>query len=441
MMIDVGDPSPGPADAIEPEMNETAPSLEKPLAVAESPLTPPPVTGPGLEVDRVLGHLVGEEPGPTLVLVGGLHGNEPAGVLGIQAVFERLIPEGIPRGRVLALAGNLAALRQRRRYLVVDLNRHWSPGRIEALGHCDEALTAEDAELCELLREIRAVQTLTPPGEPVHLLDIHTFSAPGIAFTPLEDSLPNRSFAHHFQAPVVLGLEEELSGTMTSWASSSGIIASGFESGQHDDAVSVDRAAAAVWIALEAAGIYRHGECPEAVEARRRLAEECAHLPTVVEVRYRHAISEDDWFRMDPGYENFQAIAKGEVVGVDRWGPVESPRQALVLMPLYQLQGADGFFLVEKVRRLWLELSAVVRRFGLERYLHLLPGVERHPEEVGTFIVDRQRARYLARQLFHLLGFQRRGHAGERFLMMTRRPYDLAQKGAWQSLRRRRRRG
>ena len=386
--------------------------------------TAPPL--PGLESKRVIGRFTGPETGPTLVLVGGLHGNEPAGVLGIRRVFESLERSGIPRGSVVGLAGNLEALGRRQRYLEADLNRHWLPERVARLEATDQPLAAEDHELRELLEELRKIQVETPEGERIYLLDIHTFSAPGIAFTPLEDSLPNRAFASEFHAPVVLGLEEELSGTLTSWASANGMVASGFESGQHDEAEAVDRAEAAVWIAFEAAGLFDEGLHPEVSKARRRLEEECRDLPAVVEVRYRHAITQVDAFRMDVGFENFQEITEGLAVGRDRQGPVEAPLDSLILMPLYQRQGADGFFLVRPVHPLWLELSALVRRFRFDRFVHWLPGVERRDGATDTFVVDRQRARFLALEIFHLLGFQRQSSETERHLVMSRRAYDEA---------------
>ena len=90
-------------------------------------------------------------------------------------------------------------------------------------------------------------------------------------------------------------------------------------------------------------------------------------------------------------------------------------------MPLYQDQGNDGFFIVNEVRPAWLPVSAVVRRLGLERFLHLLPGVERHPNRRQTFIVDRRYALWFARQLFHLLGFRQEGKDGPRLTMTRRR--------------------
>lgn len=379
------------------------------------------VTLQGLDVPRVLGRVEGPESGPTLIVVGGLHGNEPAGVKALLRVLPRLRPGpgGVVRGRVVGLAGNRKALRANRRYLVHDLNRYWMPERIGQLRNDAGPLDHEDEELRELDREIL---TLIDESEgKVYLLDLHTTSGPELPFATLDDSLRNRPFAFAFPVPVVLGLEEELAGTLSIHVETLGLITAGFESGMHDAPQSVDRAEAAIWIALEASGVLAAGR-PEVDAARDSLARECAGLPEVVEIRYRHAITAAEGFRMDPGYQNFQAVEVAEKLGADHRGPITSPMSGMMLMPLYQEQGADGFFVVRPVRRAWLEASTVVRRWRLERYLHLLPGVRRHPELPGGFIVDRRYARFLALELFHLLGFSRRSEVG-RYLVMARRNY------------------
>ncbi len=382
----------------------------------------------GLSVPRVLGRVEGPGTGPTLIVVGGLHGNEPAGVEALRRILPRLAadPSGIVAGRVVGLAGNRKALKAKCRYLMHDLNRYWQPERVARLRAASTPLSGEDEELVELDREI--VGLLEEAEGEVYLLDLHTTSGPDLPFATLDDSLCNRPFAFAFPVPVVLGLEEELVGTLSIHVETMGVITAGFESGQHDDPAAVERAQAAIWIALEASGVLAAGSRPEVAAARNRLAEECGGLPDVVEVRYRHAITPAGGFRMCPGYENFHSVVVADRLGNDHLGPITSPLTGLMLMPLYQEQGADGFFVVQPVRRIWLEASAVLRRWRLERLLHLMPGVRRHPELAGSFIVDRRFARWLALQLFHLLGFSRRSEAG-RYLVMSRRDYAAADRG------------
>lgn len=381
----------------------------------------------GLDAPRHLGTLEGAEPGPTLIVVGGIHGNEPAGVLGLERLLQAFEQRHLvlPRGRLVALVGNRRALAVGRRYLRHDLNRHWQPERVASLRRAasqgDGALQNEDAELVELMEHIEAARQGTPNGEAVYLLDLHTFSAPGIAFSTLDDNLLNRAFTLRLPVPAVLGLEEELSGTLASFMSSCGVVSAGYESGQHQDPVAVDRALAALWVTLESATLVTPGEMSDVDQGRRRLALECAHLPPIVEVRYRHHIEPEDGFSMENGWANFQPVTRRQTLGKDRTGAVRSPKHGLVLMPLYQKQGADGFFLVRPVHWRWLWVSAFARRVPMLRTLHWLPGVKRHPEIPESYIVDRRTARFFVLEIFHLLGFERRSPLAERFMVWSRR--------------------
>jgi predicted deacylase len=70
--------------------------------------------GTSKETERVVGHVVGTAPGPTLVCIASVHGNEPAGARALHNVFRNLASTAAGlRGVFLGLAGNLAALARR----------------------------------------------------------------------------------------------------------------------------------------------------------------------------------------------------------------------------------------------------------------------------------------------------------------------------------------
>jgi succinylglutamate desuccinylase len=127
---------------------------------------------------------------------------------------------------------------------------------------------------------------------------------------------------------------------------------------------------------------------------------------------------------MEPGFTNFQPVRRGQTLAHDRRGEIAAPETGLVLLPLYQALGDDGFFLGREVRKLWLSLSALLRRLKIGNYMHLLPGVRRDPLNEHFLIVDTRIARVLPLHIFHLLGFRRRRWIG-RHLIVSRRAYDL----------------
>ena len=53
---------------------------------------------------------------------------------------------------------------------------------------------------------------------------------------------------------------------------------------------------------------------------------------------------------MKPGYKNFQKISKGEVLAEDRNGHIVSQYNGRILMPLYQKQGEEGFFIIKEIK-------------------------------------------------------------------------------------------
>lgn len=390
------------------------------MTVVESINRPPASAGGETSPDpgRTLVDLGRADRGPILLCIAGLHGNEPAGVHALRRIAADLEPlESQLAGRLVGLSGNLQALAAGRRFLEQDLNRVWPRGPEAGLGG-DGSI--ERGELGELARTIDRVRA-EAKGK-MYCLDLHTTSGPGPAFAVLNDTLPNRAFARTFPVPVVLGLEEELAGTLAGYLSDLGVRVVGFESGQHEDPASIDRAVEAIWIALSATGLLDRGRA-EIVKARRDLARESARLPKLVEVRYRHALSISNAFRINPGLHGFQPVPEGSELGHDREGPVRAPADGLLLMPLYQDLGDDGFFITRRVRPVWLRLSTVMRKLRLERVLHWLPGVRRDPELPGTYVVDRHRARWLALEVFHLLGF-RRVEMDADSLTMTRRLWD-----------------
>ena len=56
---------------------------------------------------------------------------------------------------------------------------------------------------------------------------------------------------------------------------------------------------------------------------------------------------------MEPGFANFQPIERGQVLARDSQGAIEAPMKGWLLLPLYQGQGEDGFFIGRDVSSAW----------------------------------------------------------------------------------------
>lgn len=373
---------------------------------------------------HLIASIRGSLPGPTLIILGGIHGNEPAGVLAANRVRLRMQQRRAAlRGEVVLLRGNTRALEQRLRYIDVDLNRQWTAEnvRIAELENQSIREVSEFLEQRELLTVVREVVSRAR-GE-IYFVDLHTTSAHGQPFATVGDTLRNRRFALTFPLTIVLGLEEQIDGTLLEYVNNLGAITMGVEAGQHEAMTSVDHHEAVIWNATASTGNFRREDLPELEQYQSRLKRASGGMK-VVEVRHRHAIVPEDCFKMEPGFTNFQSVRRGKVLARDRTGEIKASETGLILMPLYQTLGNDGFFLVREVKRFWLKLSALLRKLKVGHYIHLLPGVRRDPINENFLIINTRIARILPLQIFHLLGF-RRLRWTDKYLVVSRRAYDL----------------
>lgn len=301
----------------------------------------------------LIGWVKGATEGPLLLCVGGLHGNEPAGVGALEelvALFEERRHR--VRGDFVAVAGNLQALAAGRRFVSYDLNRAWTAPRIDRARHRIRSANGRGAapEDLELVRMLGILDEVAARRRgPAWFLDLHTTSGGGGAFTTSADESPHKRYARAIPAPLILRLDEHLEGTLTGYLKRHEYTTAVFECGQHEEAESRVRAASATWLAIRAAGLLADRDVPEARNAYRTLEGAYRHLPPILEMRYRHPIEAKDRYVTRPGFRNFQPVCAGDVIGDDRHGEVTAPKSGRILMPLYQELGEDGFFVVRDV--------------------------------------------------------------------------------------------
>lgn len=307
--------------------------------------------------ERIISKYTGQNPGPLLIVFGGMHGNEPAGIRAIEMMSKMLIVEPITNldfkynGAFLGLIGNLQAYQQKKRFIKQDLNRSFTKENLEIVENStEEELEDELLEIKQILKIVRETIDEIKP-EKVVVLDLHTTSSYGGIFTITTDDPESLRIAVELHAPVIKGMLNGIKGTTLHYFTNKNFNVDmtpvTFESGQHDETLSINRAIAAITNCMRTIGSVS----PEHVENQhdKLLIEHSKNLPKVSELISKHSIKEGDNFSMHPNYKNFQRISSGEVIAHDDDGPIEAPEDALLLMPLYQSQGEDGFFLIKKL--------------------------------------------------------------------------------------------
>ncbi len=379
-----------------------------------------PDTDPGSE--RLIGRYGNASHGQTMIVVASIHGNEPSGLQAAQRILAVLrTRQPRMRGEWVALRGNIAALQAGERFLTKDLNRVWTEEKVRDLDEASEnPINPEDLEQLHLFRAL--MQAVNGGGPGTIFFDLHTSSADGAPFVTIGDTLRNRRMAMQFDLPIILGLEEQVDGALLEFMNNRGYTTIGVEAGQHDASSSIDHHESMLWMGMHAAGLLRESDIPDYEMHCRRLRAVSERTPPVIEVRHRHAIHENDNFRMDPGFQNFQPIEKGQRLAEDRNGPIYAVEGGVLMLPLYQGLGDDGFFIAREVRRSWLKVSEWLRSLRLDKYVPLLPGV-RVAGPGGMISIDTRVARYWPLELFHLLGYRKLRQRG-RVLYVSRRRFD-----------------
>ncbi len=299
--------------------------------------------------NRILGVVNGDPGGPTVVVVTGMHGNEFAGVEAAQNIFAML--DGIRpriRGQLIILRANLPALEHNVRYLDEDMNRLWFPSIIEDVRGTPEAeiASSERRQMKQLLPILDSIENRS--DGPVVLADVHTFSAEGSMFSITSSEPRQRKLLSNLHVPMVFGIERSLRGTALAYYQKQGFISFGLEGGQHQNKLTEYNITASLLLLLHAVGSIEKQYVSKINEYEQHLKDHTRNLPVETELVYQHIIKPGDDFAMRPGYSNFQPIKKGEWLANDSKGKIIAQTDGYILMPLYQSQGNDGFFIIKE---------------------------------------------------------------------------------------------
>lgn len=304
-------------------------------------------------------HFAGLQPGPRLIVLGAVHGNEVAGARGIERVLAELERGDwrVERGALTLLpVCNPLAYAQGTRFGERNLNRRLLP--------TDTPRDNEDR-----------IANLLCPWLAAHdvLLDLHTFRSPGRPFVmrgpadnvgalePFGQAAAEGRFAAH------LGPTRIVEGWMSAYAQGAarrrargdiedadpsygvgtteymrrcGGYAVTLECGQHDDPAAPEVAYRAI---IQAVALLRLAELPLAPPAARF---ERLRLTEVVD-----RLHDDDRFARQ--WTSFDAVRSGEVIGTRHDGtPVRAERDGHVVFPdPGALPGHEWFYFAEASER------------------------------------------------------------------------------------------
>jgi len=305
--------------------------------------------------DRVLWKYSQNISGPLVIALGGIHGNEHAGVKALELLHKMLEVEPIRNpgftfcGQMIAVLGNQRAYDESERFIDIDLNRIWSEEAVlRARNKAPDERLVEEVELLEVL-DVLETEFDQYDGDEIILLDLHTTSAPGGIFSIVPDNAKIIELAVGMHAPVITGFSKAILGTSIDYwnreYAGKYVHCLAFESGQHDHPRSVNMGIAACINLLRFIGCVAADDVENVHD--EVLCTFSQGLPKVSELLSSYRIPDGAEFVMMPGFSNFQEVKKDEILAHQDNVVIKAPRDASLLMPRYQKRGTDGFFLIE----------------------------------------------------------------------------------------------
>ncbi len=239
------------------------------------------------------------------MIVGGVHGDDPAGVAAIEQLRASSRPSPPIRGRLLTVIANRSAVRRGRRAIDFDLNRAF--GSAEAHGH-----------------EAAVAKILAPElARADFVLDLHSTSSSGPVFAAGAHTTRHVELCRSLGVGLYsFGWSEPRAHTMlVDEADRCGAIGILVECGQHGAPDTVETALRCSRSALSALGMTRSAG-----------GEPAAPMPRIARVGEIVKATRGT-FRLLAKYRNFDQVRKGEMVGMDGDRPWKAPADFLIMIP------------------------------------------------------------------------------------------------------------
>ena len=185
-----------------------------------------------------------------------------------------------------------------------------------------------------------------------------------------------------------------------------GYVSLGFESGQHNDIRAITNSVAFVYLTLVYSGVLKEKDVSDYPKYYNQLQTQAAGLVNIFEITFLYKIKVNENFKMHNGFKSFQSIKKRTTVATSNGNIIKTKQNGVMFMPLYQKQGAEGFFIIKPIPKFFLKLSNALRRIKTDSFLALLPGISWVSKPNGILQVNLKVAKFFAKSFFHLLGYR-----------------------------------
>ncbi len=298
-------------------------------------------------MERLLGKIEGQEPGPLVICIAALHGNEQVGIHAFRNVYSAIAQHNIRfRGKLIGLLGNIKAIEGNRRFIDYDMNRAWTSRKLRTIFAEDVGQRAENEEM----RALYDIIERESKGDFSQLImvDLHSTSADKGNFIVVDEDSARHPIVKALHIPTVVGLQDYLHGTLLDYYHQKGFLSFAFEGGMIGTDGVYQLHTSGLWEILDKSGCISHHDHEAEDHYARQLEAISEGLPKKVFVKHHKKVTPDEGFRMLPGFHNFQKVHRGQHLAINHEGNIYCPEDGLIFMPLYQPEGEDGFFIAEE---------------------------------------------------------------------------------------------
>ncbi len=265
--------------------------------------------------------LQGKEKGPTSMILTGVHGNEPCGVI----AFKKILPTlKVQRGRVFFGYGNPKAIKAGARFVESDLNRMFKNSALLSASQIKSYEYKRAQFLKKYLKQADA------------LLDLHSSRKPKSKVFVICEANGFGIAKYLLVKLIVSGFDRVQPGGTDYYMNSIGKIGICIECGQHSDPKSVKRAQDAILAFLKARGHIANNLKPK----------EQSHLNV-----YHMYVTKTPIFTLTKYFKDFERVSKGQIIGTDGKTKVRSKRNSVILFSGNEKElGQEAFLLAQEKR-------------------------------------------------------------------------------------------
>jgi succinylglutamate desuccinylase len=244
-------------------------------------------------------HFTTKQRGPTVVVMGGVHGNERVGVRVIEEL-ERNLSDNLLKGELYLILGNPEAYKLNHRFVETDMNRLFDQENLSVIRKSGSLLNLEQRRVGEVLPILEKAE---------FLLDLHSTIKPSVPFIFVENTDKHLELATIFETEFIVSVKPnlnclDLASCTDNFVDSQGGVGLTYESGWHKDNSSFEQVFLKTKKYLNYLGLTTF-------ELQDYSKNPCSPKHLLIE---KAIIPQSDSFRYEKDFKNFDKVSKGALI-------------------------------------------------------------------------------------------------------------------------------